>query len=526
MRGNMTIAARLGLAFALVGAVTAVTVAVGLHAFRGLVADVHDVISHYTEGAVELANIQNAAWELRYGVSQFIADQKQRRAITAAGDNLFKTIDKNLQAFAAIEHEPVEQALLDDFTKAYREYREARPRWFDLYTAGRIEEAEAYRAETIFPSGEQMVATLGRLIERQRQDGRMRQQSAEDTARTASVLFAVLGALTLAFAALSALAIIRSVTRPLGGEPEDASAIARRIASGDLSGEIALKPGDRDSLLAAMKTMQENMREMFQRIRDDAAEIETLNRGLETRVQLRTAELEAANRELTHLNMELQSFSHVMAHDLRTSLRAQEGFSHILLEDYAGKLDPEAADHLQRINEASKRMAQLIDDTQSMMKIGRAQLSDVEIDLAALAHEAVDELNDAEPQRAVEVSIAPHIPVRGDPLMMRLVVCNLLGNAWKYTRPRTDARISFGFVLRDGGTDYFVRDNGVGFDMAHADKLFQPFQRLVTVRQFEGSGFGLAAVKRVIERYGGRIWAEAEPDRGATFWFTLGAQSK
>lgn len=525
MRGNMTIAARLGLAFVLVGAVTAVTVAVGLHAFRGLVEDVRDVSSHYIDGAVQLANIQNAAWELRYGVSQFIADPKQRRAVMAAGENSYKTIDENLRTFAATEHEPLEQALLAAFSKAYSEYREARPRWFRLYEAGWIDEAETYRAETIFPAGENMVESLGKLIERQRQDGRKRQQSAEDTAHTATVLFAVLGGLTLVFAALSAVAIVRSVTRPLGGEPADATAIARRIASGDLTGEIALRPGDNDSLLAAMKVMQDSMRGMFDRIRQDAAQIEALNHDLEARVQARTSDLASANRELAHLNMELESFTHVMAHDLRTSLRAQEGFSRMLLDDYADTLDEQATDWLQRINTASKRMAKLIDDTRDLMKIGRAGASETAVDLSALAQETLEELGRTEPARSVDCLIAPHIEAHGDPVMLRLIVANLLGNAWKYTRPRTAPRIEFGIHQRTGETVYFVRDNGIGFDMAHAGTLFQPFRRLVNVSQYEGTGIGLAAVRRAVEYYGGRIWAEAEPGSGATFWFTLGGKS-
>lgn len=518
---NMTIAARLGLAFALVGASTAATVAVGLLSFRSLAADVRDVSSHATDGAVQLANIQNAVWELRYGVSQFIADPKQRRAVVASGEKWQKTIEENLQALAAIEHEPGEQASLAAFSEAWRDYRAARPRWFQIYEAGWIAEAEVFRAETIFASGERMVRALGELVERQREDGRERRRSAENTARTATVLFAALGLLTILFAAGSAVVIIRSVTRPLGGEPAEATAVARRIAAGDLSGGIPLKPGDRDSLLAAMKSMQESMRRMFEQIRADAAEIEALNRDLEGRVELRTAELAAANRELTHLNMELESFTHVMAHDLRTPLRAMEGFSRLLLDEYAGQFDSQGADYLRRINGAAKRMAQLIDDTGDLIKLGRVRPADEEIDLGALAWEIAGELGEDDPSRRVEFDIARGLRVRADPLFMRVILANLLGNAWKFTRERRDAHIEFGAIGSGDESVYFVRDNGIGFDMAHAPALFQPYRRLVNVSQFEGSGIGLAAVRRAVKHCGGRVWADAEAGRGATFWFTL-----
>ena len=315
-------------------------------------------------------------------------------------------------------------------------------------------------------------------------------------------------------ASLSAVWVIRRVTRPLGGEPEEATAIARRIASGDLAGEIRVRPGDETSLLAAMKLMQENMRDLFAVLNADSEEIEALNRDLEERVRQRTAELEAANREL-------ESFGHAMAHDLQTPLRAQEGFSRLLLKEHASQMDADAQDCARRINAASQRMAQLLDDLLDLMNVSRADMRPAATDLSALAREAVGELRAADPQRRVEAIVQPGIVAQSDPAMMRIVMRNLLGNAWKFTRPREEARIEFGACEQDGQAAYFVRDNGVGFDPAHAGKLFQPFQRLVTLHQFEGSGIGLATVKRIVERHGGCIRVEAGPDKGATFHFTL-----
>lgn len=315
-------------------------------------------------------------------------------------------------------------------------------------------------------------------------------------------------------ASLSAVWIIRRVTRPLGGEPEEATAIALRIASGNLTGEIKLRPGDDESLMAAMKSMQQNMHNLLVLLNADAEEIESLNRDLEARVKQRTAELEAANREL-------ESFGHAMAHDLQTPLRAQEGFSRVLLEEHAGKLDDETLDYVRRINNASLRMARLLDDLLDLMSITRADLKAAEVDLSQLALAAIAELRSADPQRRVETVVPPSVVVWADPVMMRIVMHNLLGNAWKFTRQRDDGYIELGSIEQDGRTIYFVRDNGVGFDLAYAGRLFSPFQRLVTLHQFEGSGIGLATVRRIVERHGGRIWAEAEPGKGASFYFTL-----
>jgi PAS domain S-box-containing protein len=241
--------------------------------------------------------------------------------------------------------------------------------------------------------------------------------------------------------------------------------------------------------------------------------LEQLVATLEHRVAERTFELENANREL-------ETFSYTVSHDLRSPLRAIDGFSRALVTDYADKLDDQAKHYFQRIRAGTQRMASLIDDLLKLARIGRIALRRSEIDISALASQVIIELQQRDPARVVDVEIADGLRAVADPALLRIVLENLLGNAWKFTVKRERATI-----VVDGANGTFqVRDNGAGFDMAHADKLFVPFQRLHAVDDFEGSGIGLATVHRIIRHHGGRIWAEAELDRGATFFFTLGAK--
>jgi PAS domain S-box-containing protein len=252
------------------------------------------------------------------------------------------------------------------------------------------------------------------------------------------------------------------------------------------------------------------------RSREKAAEeaLQTLARELEERVRERTAQLEAANREL-------EAFSYSVAHDLRAPLRSIDGFSQALLEDYGDRLDEVGRDYLQRVRAASQRMAELIDDLLQLSRITRQPLSTEEVDVSALALEVGRELQRQHPERAVDLRVQPGVVARADRKLLAVALQNLLGNAWKFTAPRPQAVVEFGVVRTDGGAACFVRDNGVGFDMRYADKLFAPFQRLHRPSEFPGTGIGLATVQRVVARHGGRVWAEAEVDRGATFYFTL-----
>lgn len=244
-------------------------------------------------------------------------------------------------------------------------------------------------------------------------------------------------------------------------------------------------------------------------------QIRELNDRLEERVKARTAELEAVNQEL-------DAFNHSVSHDLRAPLRAVEGFNQALLEDHAQHLDETGRDYLRRTHAAAQRMGKLIDAMYHLSRLGRSMLQLRKVNLSALAGQAVAELRQADPSREVEVAIEADLLAEGDPDLLRAVLANLLGNAWKYTALTPSARIAFGREADDAGNAVFcVRDNGAGFDMRFAEKLFKLFQRLHRDEEFGGHGVGLAIVQRIVRRHGGRIWAEAEKGRGAVFRFTL-----
>jgi PAS domain S-box-containing protein len=227
--------------------------------------------------------------------------------------------------------------------------------------------------------------------------------------------------------------------------------------------------------------------------------------------------------ELSMVNAELEAFSYSVSHDLRAPLRRISGFGNFLLKDNFEQLGAEGRSHLQRILAAGAQMGQLIDDLLQLARISRQPMSWREVNLHALAGPVVAALGEAEPGRRVEVVIEPALTITADPGLMRVVLDNLIGNAWKFTGKRADARIEMGAATSGGERVYFVRDNGAGFDMNYAGKLFAPFQRLHTQQQFEGTGIGLATVKRIIARHEGRIWVESAVDRGTTVYFTVGA---
>lgn len=344
-----------------------------------------------------------------------------------------------------------------------------------------------------------------------------------DTAEWSETLWGFIGIVALLVVAILAVAIIvsfwlqRIVTEPV----VDLVQLMRRVAQeGDHRVRAEKRADDEMGVLVdGFNTMLEEIGKGRIEIERAQDELQKLNEDLERRVEERTAQLEAANKEL-------EAFSYSVSHDLRAPLRAIDGFSRILLDEYSTHLDEVGRDSLARVRRAAQRMGALIDDLLKLARVTRTEPVPEDVDLTAVAQEIAESLRSLEPARRVQFDLKPGLRGHGDSRLLRVALENLLGNAWKFTSKRDDARIEFGArtgTQSDNGAPvYYVRDNGAGFDMQYANKLFGAFQRLHTAEEFPGTGIGLATVQRVVRKHGGRIWAEGEPDRGAAFFFTLG----
>jgi light-regulated signal transduction histidine kinase (bacteriophytochrome) len=263
-------------------------------------------------------------------------------------------------------------------------------------------------------------------------------------------------------------------------------------------------------------------------------QFEEENRNIRERLLQKELEVTAANsaralaevradfvEELKRKNDELEAFCYSISHDLRAPLRAIRGFSQLMLQDHSAKLDDEGQDHLRRVCSATQRMSELIEDLLGLSRIGRVSISRDRTDISGIVRDVAEELKRAHPSRQATIHVEDDLVAEADSRLMRVVFENLLGNAWKYTAKVPMSTIHVGRQRSEAATVFFVGDNGAGFDMRYADRLFRPFQRLHSDSDFSGTGIGLATVHRIIERHGGRIWAESGVDQGATFYFTI-----
>ncbi len=332
-------------------------------------------------------------------------------------------------------------------------------------------------------------------------------QEMNDRLKSYALIVAAVLLVSLMAALLTSSMSQRVISAPVVQLAETARVISREK---DYSIRFPASP-NRDELATLIDAFNEMLTEIQQR---DIALIEA-HGELEQRVQERTTQLAAANEEL-------EAFSYSVAHDLRTPLRSIDGFSQAVLEDYSDKLDADGRNHLQRVRAATQRMSGLIDDLLNLSRVTRSEMHLGSLNLSTIAKSIAAELQKSEPNRLVEFAIEENLVASGDSRLLRVVMENLLGNAWKYTARHSRARIEVGRSQGDNGRAVcFVRDDGAGFDPRYAARLFGAFQRLHSTEEFPGTGVGLATVQRIIRRHGGDIWAEAAVEKGATFFFTL-----
>jgi signal transduction histidine kinase len=330
--------------------------------------------------------------------------------------------------------------------------------------------------------------------------------------RTLAVTLLGFGVVALVVLVISGVVGTYSIYRPArqleqAVEKVSAGDLAARVDMGSRSDEFGALGGDFNKMAEAIQLQ-------VAQIEAARKELDALNADLERRVRTRTAELETSNKEL-------EAFSYSVSHDLRSPLRAIDGFSQALVEDYGDVLDGEAKVDLQRIRDNTKRMGELIDSLLILSRLSRQDMHVETIDMTALATEALADVRREWPDRDVAVIIEPCMTGEGDPALVRIALDNLMSNAFKFTSKHDTAKIEVGAMDEDGETVFFVRDDGAGFDMAYAGKLFGAFQRVHGQKEFPGIGIGLATAARIVHRHGGRIWAQGEPEKGAAFFFTL-----
>ena len=452
--------------------------------------------------------IAREASSLRQLVEREVSTRAGILAANSTAALAFRNPDDAIQVLDALRTDPsvIAAALYDESGRLFATYPSnvppsALPRAFGG-AAHRVEGANLVIRQQVL-EGTRLLGSLYIKTDLRELDERVRMHALV-------VLCAVLGSIGVAYALSTGL------QRKIAGPVRALATAARAVSEGkDYSIRAEAISDDELGLLA--ESFNDMLAEIEKRdgaLRASEGRLRQLNAELEQRVAARTAELESSNREL-------EAFSYSVSHDLRAPLRAIDGFSKALLEDCGDGLGDVGAQHLERVRKAARQMGLLIDDLLGLARLSRAEMRRERVDLGLLAKEIVTSLSQAQPDRKVEFVVTGNPTTEGDPPLLRVALDNLIRNAWKFTSKHPTARIEVGQTGGNGNRTFFVADDGAGFDMAHASMLFAPFQRLHRQSDFEGTGVGLATVQRIIQRHGGRLWAESAVEGGAKFYFTM-----
>ena len=490
----------------------------------------------------QLGRVNDAQLKIKRDLYQYILVSEDRNNLERDIADNIQSADKSIQQYEATYLVPDEERGLAEFRPAWAAYLRAVEDFLRQAKAGNTQAAlqSVSKGGAVFASRQVVDQILAQLIEVQARVGISLKQAGDRTFARASAIMAAAGLFGVLMAIVLGVVMGRSITRPLARITN----VATQIAGGNLDtsslaeitsrDEIGVLARTLDQMAGQLKLMLEGLRkthdELEMRVQERTSELKRSNDQLELEVGERKraeAVLTLRSQELARSNAELDAFAYMVSHDLRAPLRHIDGFLELLQTSTGKMLNAQSRHYMDTISEAAQKMGLLIDNLLSFSRMGRHAMSFQQVALEPLVREVIHELEPDAAGRTIEWRVGDLPEVRGDAAMLRMVLDNLIANALKFTRPRQQARIEIGALPGQGaGATIFVRDNGVGFDMAYRDKLFGVFQRLHRAEEFEGTGIGLANVRRIITRHGGRTWAEGKPDQGAAFFFSLPQYSK